>query len=129
MPEAQSYNAPFWDAAAENRLVIQHCPDCDEHVYPPRSACPKCFGELEWNDSEGTGTLYSYTVIHNPDPPTAVHKEELPMIGCIVELEENVRIASHLVDCSSKETEIGMDVTVTFEQTPDGRSIPKFEPA
>jgi uncharacterized OB-fold protein len=128
MPEVRPYNEHFWDAASEGTLAVQHCPDCETYVYPPRSACPGCFGDLEWTDSEGAGTVYSYTVLHHPDPPEAVSRDT-PMLGCIVELDEGVRIASELVDCDPADAEIGMAVTATFEETPDGRSIPKFEPA
>lgn len=127
MPEPRPYNAPFWEAAAEGRLAVQYCADCDTYVYPPRSACPECFEDLQWKDADGTGTLYSYTVIHHPDPSDAVSEDEVPVIGCIVELDEGVRIASRLVNCAPDDPEIGEDVAVTFVETPDGRAIPTFE--
>lgn len=128
MPPTRPYNERFWEAAAEGSLEVQYCPDCDDHVYPPRSACPTCFGDTEWDAVAGTGTLYSYAVIHHPDPPSAVDDEDLPMLGCVVELDEGVRIASRLVDYERADAEVGMEVAVTFDETPDGRSIPVFEP-
>ena len=129
MPEPRPYNAQFWEAAAEGRLVLQHCEDCGVTSYPPRSACPDCFGELAWRESDGAGSLYSYTLIHHPDPPGAVPDGETPVVGCIAELEEGVRIASRLVDCDPEVLELGMALAVTFAETPDGRTVPMFEPA
>jgi len=129
MPEPRPYNAQFWEAAADGRLVLQHCEDCDVSVYPPRSACPECFGDLAWHESDGSGSLYSYALVHHPDPPGAVPDDGTPFVGCIAELEEGVRIASRLVDCDPTTLELGMDLAVTFDETPDGRTVPTFEPA
>lgn len=129
MPEPAPYNEYFWEAAAEGRLVVQQCSACDTAVYPPRSACPECFGELQWEERDEGATLYSYTVLHHPDPPEAVADGEMPVLGCIAELPSGVRIASRLVDCDADSAEIGMPLDVTFAETPDGRSVPMFEPA
>jgi hypothetical protein len=129
MPEPRPYNAEFWEAAADGRLVIQRCDGCDVSVYPPRSACPECLGDLVWEESEGTGSLYSYTHLHHPDPPGAVPETATPVVGCIAELDEGVRIASRLVVDDPDSLAIGMDLTVTFGETPDGRAVPLFEPA
>ena len=72
MPEPRPYNAQFWEAAAEGRLLLQHCEDCGVTTYPPRSACPDCFGELAWRESDGAGSLYSYTLILTPSASSAI---------------------------------------------------------
>ena len=36
--------------AAQGRFVLQVCTDCSTATYPPREACPNCWGELAWQD-------------------------------------------------------------------------------
>jgi hypothetical protein len=129
MPDPRPYNAKFWDAAADGRLVIQECVSCGTSPYPPRSACPECLGDLVWHERDGTASLYSYTHLHHPDPPDAIPEEETPVVGCIAELDGDVRMASRLVGGDPDALAIGMDLAVTFGETPDGRAIPLFEPA
>ena len=44
-----------------------------------------------------------------------------------VELEEGVHMISNLIDCDPEEIEIGMDVTVVFEEVNDEIPLPKFK--
>ena len=44
-----------------------------------------------------------------------------------VELQEGVHMISNLIDCDPKEIEIGMDVTVAFEEVNDEIPLPKFK--
>ena len=55
-PEAQ----PFWDAAAQQKLKIQRCTDCNAWVWTPRPSCVECGSEkVEWTDMSGKGEVYS----------------------------------------------------------------------
>jgi len=46
-----------------------------------------------------------------------------------VELEEGVHLISNLVDCDPEEIEIGMMVTVVFEEVNAEITLPKFKRA
>ncbi|CAH0355838.1 SDR family NAD(P)-dependent oxidoreductase [Sphingobium sp. CECT 9361] len=50
--------------AAMGRFVLQVCTSCGTATYPPRDACPACWGELAWQDIENGGQLLSHTIIH-----------------------------------------------------------------
>ncbi len=51
-PEAK----PFWDAAAEQRLMMQRCQNCCAWVWTPRPTCNECGGErLQWQELSGKG--------------------------------------------------------------------------
>jgi uncharacterized OB-fold protein len=128
MPPSKPYNQRLWEAAAEGHLEIQRCVSCGEHIYPSRIACPHCSGNLEWDAVSGTGMVYSYTVLHHPDPPGAVAEDDLPILGAIVELDEGPLFATTLVDCAAEDVEIGTQVQAAFEEAPDGRTLPKFTP-
>ncbi|WP_425567993.1 Zn-ribbon domain-containing OB-fold protein, partial [Postechiella marina] len=42
LPRIDADSAPFWEAAAEGRLVGQRCGSCDSWRWPPREHCPEC---------------------------------------------------------------------------------------
>jgi len=49
--------------AATGRFVLQSCTDCGAATYPPRDACPRCWGSLVWKDQTRGAALLSETVI------------------------------------------------------------------
>ena len=56
---------PFWDAANEERLVVQNCKACDRLQHPPASKCHQCGSgdNLEWKAMSGRGKVYNYGVV------------------------------------------------------------------
>jgi uncharacterized OB-fold protein len=119
-------NQTFWEAAARHRLVVQRCTGCGRLLHPPRPMCPHCHStELEVVDVEGTGTLYSYALLHHPQHPAF----DYPVVAALVELTEGPRLLSNLVNCEPDDIKIGMPVQVTFVPTADEMAVPVFEPA
>lgn len=51
--------------AAQGRFALQVCTDCGTTSYPPRDACPMCWGELAWQDCADGGQLLCQTVIRS----------------------------------------------------------------
>tara|TARA_A100001391_G_scaffold119169_3_gene80983 strand:- start:14769 stop:15983 length:1215 start_codon:yes stop_codon:yes gene_type:complete len=49
--------------AAQGRFVLQVCEDCGEATYPPRDACPVCWGELDWEDQPNGATVLCETSV------------------------------------------------------------------
>ena len=84
-------NKPFWDAANEERLVIQNCSACDRLQYPFAPVCGQCRSgdNLEWKEVSGRGKIYNYGVVY--DCPVATLKEDLPFNLAAVTLEEGPR--------------------------------------
>jgi hypothetical protein len=108
----------FFDAASEKRLVYQTCDTCRMTVFYPRTVCPHCGGEnLRLHDSAGLGTVYSFTVQHRARDS----RFEVPMTVVLVDLDEGFRVLADLVDASS--VEVGMPVEVVF-----GENLPHFRP-
>ena len=69
-PEITGHAAPFWAAAREGRLVIQHCPACGQYQHYPRPWCTNCLHEEpEFVDARGEGTIYTFTVIRRSALP------------------------------------------------------------
>jgi len=128
VPVISSWAKPFWDAAKEGKLLYQRCKDCNTNVFYPRIACTNCFSDnLEWVESSGKGTVYTYTVVES-NPPSAFI-QDLPFVIAIIKLEEEgVQMLSNIVDCDPHEVECDMPVEVVFEKLNDEITLPKFKP-
>lgn len=127
VPDVNPWAKPFWEAARENKLIIQKCPDCNQHVFYPRLVCPHCFSEnLEWVEASGKGTIYSYTVVTNNSPSAFIN--DIPYIVALIKLDEGVQMLSNIVECDPDELTCDMPVEVTFEKLNDDFTLPKFRP-
>lgn len=126
-PQVNPWAKPFWDAAKEEKLVLQKCKACERHIFYPRIACPHCFSDdIEWVEASGRGTLYSFTVVEN-NAPSAFMKD-LPFVVALIRLEEGVQMLSNVVDCDFSELRCDMPVEVTFEKLNEEFTLPKFRP-
>lgn len=118
-------NQDFWRAAAQGRLVAQRCGACGRLRHPPRPMCPHCRSlAIELVDLAGTGTVYSYAILHHPQHPAF----DYPIVAALVTLDEGVRIATHLVDIGPMAVRIDLPVEVTFRPSGDDLAIPVFRP-
>jgi uncharacterized protein len=115
--------APFWSAAAEGRLILQRCDNCGSYVHYPRSHCPRCLSsDLEWCESAGDGTVYSFTVVHRAAPGAGL---TAPYVVALIELDGGVRLLSNVVGSPVDDVSVGMRVAVRFELRGD-RPVPVF---
>ena len=127
VPIVNPWTKPFWDAAREEKLILQKCQDCDKHIFYPRIACPHCFSDkIEWVEASGKGTVYSYTVVTNNAPSAFI--QDMPFVIAIVKLEEGVQMLSNIINCNPDDVECDMPVEVTFEKLDDEFTLPKFRP-
>ncbi len=127
VPVVNPWARPFWEAALNEKLIIQQCKDCEKYVFYPRIACPHCFSDnMEWIEASGKGTVYSYTVVENNAP--SAFKNDMPYVVAVVQLEEGVRMLSNIVECEPQEVTCDMPVQVTFEKLNDEFTLPKFRP-
>lgn len=127
VPEPTAYAAPYWAAAREHRLVLQHCPRCDRIQHFPRPWCTSCLHDaLGYVDASGRGTVYACTVVRrNPHPAFAAR---VPYVLALVELDEGVRVTSNVVDCDPDTVHVGQRVRVCFEDVDDDHTVPLFTP-
>ncbi len=128
VPVVQPWARPFWDAAREHRLLLQHCADCDQPIHYPRIACPHCGSpRLDWRPASGRASVYSYTVVVSNAPSAFL--DDMPYVVAVVELEEGVRMLSNIVGCDADRLRCDMAVEVVFEKLNDEFTLPKFRPA
>lgn len=129
LPNPSFVSQPFWDAAKEHRLVYQRCRLCGTNVFYPRDICPgpDCFGvgTLDWLESSGKGTVYSFTVSHQPAHPA--FKEDVPYMLAIVELDEGWRMNTNIINSDPKDVAIGMKVEVVWDDVTPEITLPKFQ--
>ncbi|MFF5919545.1 bifunctional MaoC family dehydratase N-terminal/OB-fold nucleic acid binding domain-containing protein [Streptomyces flavochromogenes] len=122
-PVVNRDNAGFWEGVAAHRLLIQRCGDCAALRFPWLPGCADC-GSPEWDtvEASGSGTVYSYVVMHHPsfpafDPPYAVG---------LVELAEGVRMISNVVGVPYDKVRIGMPVRLEFLRVDEELELPVF---
>jgi uncharacterized protein len=128
---ADDCTRPFWDAARQDRLVVPRCTKCGTFRLPPLPLCHVCQSEeVEWVELPGTGTVYSYTVVHHPLHPDL--SAVCPYVSGIVELDgtqgEGARMLVNIIDCEPDEISIGTPVRITFDHVNDDMSTPRFRP-
>ena len=123
LPHPTQLSQPFWDACREGRLVVQRCEDCGTHVFIPQPCCSSCFGNrLEWVESSGRGTLYSFTTVYRPQQPSF----EVPYTVVVIEMEEGWYMLSNLVGVEPEDVAIGTPLEVQFEERSDEITLPMF---
>lgn len=121
---------PFWEATREHRLTYPVCLDCGQITFYPRRHCMHCGGRrLEWRESKGEGTIYSYSVVRQNRHPA--FKDLGAYAIAYVDLDEGFRLLTNIVGVGdpTREVRIGQRVRVRWEDQPGGQiSLPMFEP-
>ena len=129
LPVADDLSQPFWEAAKQQRLVVQRCRECGYFNHPPRPACDACQSQqLQFEPVSGQGTIYSFTVMHQPN--VAGFENQIPYINILVELEEQplLFMVSNLPASDLDKIKIGGQVEVYFEEVDPDITLPQFRP-
>lgn len=125
LPQPTRITQAYWDAAKENRLVIQQCNSCGKHQFYPREFCTSCLSEdIKWVESSGKGRVYTYTI--NRRPANAGMSEKVPYVVAAIDLDEGVRMIANIVDKPVEQVKIGSRVEVRFEKLDDEITLPQF---
>ncbi len=126
--EPDSFTQPFWDAANEQRLVIQYCVDCSKLQHPPSEICRDCGDgcEFEWRPVSGRGRIYNYGVVH--DCPVRLLQQDQPFNLAVIMLDDDpgIQMYSHLPGVPVDEVPVGAAVEVIFEPSANGQLVPEW---
>lgn len=126
--EPDELTKPFWDAANEERLVIQNCTACNRLQHPPAPTCRQCGSgdNLEWKGMSGRAKIYNYTVVY--DSPIKMLQENQPFNLAVVMLDEDpgIQMYSHLPGTPVDEVPVGAGVEVVFEASANGQKVPEW---
>ena len=130
LPEITDLTRPFWAAAKARRFVLQKCPKCATFNFYPKPWCVECGARgLEWVDARPAGTVYSVTVSRTIGMNYPGWSAELPIVMCMIDLDDGARMYGQLVGAKPEHWKIGMKVKVVFEDISAEAGIPKFVPA
>jgi len=121
LPEVDDFTRPYWDAAAEGRLLLRRCraEGCGAAHHYPREFCPSCWSEdVGWEPATGRATLYTWSVVHRNDLPP--FGDRVPYVAAVVDLAEGPRMMTEITDCPEPELRIGMPLVVHFREAGEG---------
>jgi uncharacterized protein len=118
--------SPFWKACKKEELRFPYCSICESWQWYPLFSCPSCGGEYNWEKVSGEGTLFSWTVVRKP--PFPEFAEKVPYIVGVIDMEgaRGVRFISTIEGCEPNQLQIGMKVSLFFDQINSEVSLPKF---
>ena len=127
LPRGEDFNGEFYQFCKQHELRFQRCRDCGAWRHMPRESCQACGSfNWAWERAAGKGQVFSWTVIHRALHPGFA--AELPYAAVVVELEEGVRIVSHVLDLPVDQLRVGLPVEVVFDDVTPEITLPKFRP-
>ncbi|WP_316769382.1 Zn-ribbon domain-containing OB-fold protein [Streptomyces sasae] len=122
LPEPDAFTRPYWDAAAEGRLLLRRCRSCGRAHHYPREFCPHCWSEdVTWEPATGRATLYTWSVVHRNDLPP--FGDRVPYVAAVVDLAEGPRMMTEVVDADPETLRAGLELEVAFRE-----GTPVFRP-
>jgi len=126
VPVPDAASLPFWEAAKQRRLVVQHCDECGTDQYPPDLICRHCQSDrLSFVEATGKGSVYTFAVYTR----SFMAGFEAPYVLALIDLDRPaVRMMTNIVDTPIESIMVGMPVEVTFEERGDW-VVPQFRAA
>ena len=126
LPVPTEFSAPFWEAARQQKLVIQYCPESGKYQHYPRPVSIYTGKRnIEWREVSGKGFVYAVTITRRGPP---AFKGQEPYLVATIELDEGVRLLTQIVNCKLEDARVGMRVRVHWRVLNDEFSFPMFEP-
>ncbi len=125
-PVVNADSKAYWEAADRGELLLKRCSTCGKAHFPPRHLCPTCWSEqLEWTRSCGSGTVYTFTVMHRAPMPAFVKR--VPYVVALIDLDEGPRLMANIIGDDALLSQIGDRVAVCFEERMGGAKLPQFK--
>jgi uncharacterized protein len=125
-PVVNADSKAYWEAADRRELLLKRCSTCGKAHFPPRHLCPTCWSEqLEWTRSCGSGTVYTFTVMHRAPMPAFVKR--VPYVVALIDLDEGPRLMANIIGDDALLSQIGDRVAVCFEERMGGGKLPQFK--
>ncbi|MEV0137637.1 Zn-ribbon domain-containing OB-fold protein [Streptomyces globisporus] len=126
LPEPDAFTRPYWEPAAEGRLLIRRCAGCGRAHHYPREFCPYCWSQDAGREpASGEATLCTWSVVHRNDLPP--FGSRVPYAAAVVDLAEGPRMMTEIVECAHEALRIGMRLAVAF-RTAGEDAVPVFRP-
>jgi len=111
LPLITEISRPFFDAAREQKLVMQRCPR-DGFFFYPRARCPHCLqADWAWQEAQPTGAIHSFSVERMGQDPG--QRGRVPFTIVLVDLDDGPRMIGNME--GEPDVRVGQRVEVTFE--------------
>ena len=124
LPKPTAETLPFWQAAAQGKLLFQRCTACSRAQFPPANHCPACGNRtLQWQESAANGSIHSHTTVHRA--PTAAFKDDVPYVIALIDLDEGFRMMMNWRGDDPARARIGDRVRVVFEANASPWPLPQ----
>lgn len=118
--EQEGPDKQYREFLAGGKFNIQHCAECQQHVFYPRLICPHCGANaLAWVAASGEGEVYSTSI------PRGGKEGDYNI--SLIDLAEGPRMLSRVVDITPEDVCIGMKVKA-FIGAIDGETLVLFRP-
>lgn len=127
LPYPDADTKPYWEWAKKRELRMQRCADCEQVRFPPRPMCPACHSQRdEWVAMSGTGTIYSWIVVHPPVLPAFAG--EAPYAVVLVQLDDDptLRLVGTVADVPHADLAAGLPVEVWFDDVTEEVTLPRW---
>jgi uncharacterized protein len=126
VPRENAYvdTRPFWEGAAQGKLMLQYCTVAKKFQHYPRPVSIFTGRRtLEWREVPGNGVIYAFTTVRIPGPGL---DGRLPLCVATVELDEGVRMIANILECTPEELAIGKRVKLAWDTLGEGKKYPAF---
>lgn len=125
LPHMEGLTKEFYGWCKEHQLRFQRCQQCGNWRHVPREMCDECNSfEWEWAESGGRGKVYTWFVARRA--LLEEFREDIPLIVAVIEMDEGVRLAANLVDCSPDELREELPVEVIYNDVTPEVTLPQF---
>jgi uncharacterized OB-fold protein len=125
LPIIDPESRPYWSALSEHRLMLKYCTSCHKFHFYPRELCPYCHSDvLEWRQSTGDGTIYSFTIARRP--AGTAFAAEVPYVIGVIELDDGPRMTATVVTGDVEAVEIGQRVSIMFDDVTEEITLARF---
>jgi len=118
LPELTPENTAFWTGGERGELMIVFCDACGKPVHVPQVICPHCQSrDVAPRAVAGTGTVYTFTVNHQPWMPDM----KVPFALAVVDVDgaPGARVTAMVEGCDPEGVHIGQRMRVGFTQSGD----------
>jgi uncharacterized protein len=126
VPRRNADNAPYWDGAAEGRLLLQRCRKSGQVWFYPRQISPATWdaADVEWFEASGLGEVHSFSIVHRASEPG--YRPLTPFVVALIDLEEGARMMTNIIGPNALGVAIEDKVRCVFEARGEGINVPQF---
>lgn len=126
IPVPSELTAPFWDALRDGVLLSPLCHACGKRFFNPEAVCIRCGAAgWTWAPSVGTGTVYTFSIVHQPIVPD----QPTPFVLAAVDVDDGWTIMTHVLDIEPDQVYVGLPVRFAPTELRDDFYLPTFSAA